>query len=138
MARILVVDDEPALLRLLKMNLEMEGHEPFLAGDGETAMARIESEQPDVVLLDVMMPALDGWQVLQRLSESSMAKKPKVIVVTAKVGDRNVAKAFELGAADFIPKPFDLNELIERIDVVLGRSEEEAETRRMQLIEEWK
>ena len=137
MARVLVVDDEPALLRLLKMNLEMEGHEPFLAGDGETAIARIESEQPDVVLLDVMMPALDGWQVLQRLSDSSMTKKPKVIVVTAKVGDRNAAKAFELGASDYIPKPFDLGELMERIDVVLSRSEEEAEARRMQLIEEW-
>jgi DNA-binding response OmpR family regulator len=132
-----VVDDEPALLRLLKMNLEMEGHEPFLAGDGETAIARIESEQPDVVLLDVMMPALDGWQVLQRISDSSMTKKPKVIVLTAKVGDRNAAKAFELGASDYIPKPFDLNELMERIDVVLNRSEEEAESRRMQLIEEW-
>lgn len=137
MARVLVVDDEPALLRLLKMNLEMEGHEPFLAGDGETAIARIESEQPDLVLLDVMMPALDGWQVLQRLSDSSMTKKPKVIVVTAKVGDRNAAKAFELGASDYIPKPFDLNELMERIEVVLNRSEEEAEARRLQLIEEW-
>lgn len=132
-----MVDDEPALLRLLKLNLEMEGHEPFLAGDGETAIARIESEQPDVVLLDVMMPALDGWQVLQRISDSSMTKKPKVIVVTAKVGDRNAAKAFELGASDYIPKPFDLTELMDRIDVVLNRSEEEAEARRMQLIEEW-
>lgn len=132
-----MVDDEPAILRLLKMNLEMEGHEAQLAGDGETAIARIESEQPDVVLLDIMMPALDGWQVLQRLSETSLAKRPKIIVVTAKVGDRNTAKAFELGAADFVPKPFDLTDLLERIDSVLTRTEEEAETRRRQLIEEW-
>ncbi len=137
MARVLIVDDEPALLRLLKMNIEMEGHETFLAGDGETALARIESEQPDVVLLDVMMPALDGWQVLQRLSESSIAKKPKVIVVTAKVGDRNTAKAFELGASDFLPKPFDLTDLVERIESVLARSDRETEERRKQLIQEW-
>ena len=138
MAKILVVDDEPAILQMLKMNLEMEGHEAILAGDGETAIKRIESEHPDIVLLDIMMPALDGWQVLQRLQEMSLGKPPKVLVVTAKGGERDISKAFDLGAVDFVPKPFDVEDLLDRVKVVLVRTEIETEERRRQLIREWK
>jgi len=137
-AKILVVDDEPAILQMLKMNLEMEGHEAILAGDGETAIKRIESEHPDIVLLDIMMPALDGWQVLQRLQEMSLGKPPKVLVVTAKGGERDISKAFDLGAVDFVPKPFDVEDLLDRVKVVLVRTEIETEERRRQLIREWK
>ena len=137
MAKILVVDDEPAILQMLKMNLEMEGHEAILAGDGETAIRRIESEHPDIVLLDIMMPALDGWQVLQRLQEMSLGKPPKVLVVTAKGGERDISKAFDLGAVDFVPKPFDVEDLLDRVKVVLVRTEIETEERRRQLIREW-
>lgn len=138
MARILVVDDEPAILQMLKMNLEMEGHEAILAGDGETAIKRIEVEQPDIVLLDIMMPALDGWQVLQRLREMSLAKPPKVLVVTAKAGERDISKAFDLGAVDYVAKPFDIEDLLERVKAVLARTEIETEERRRQLIREWR
>ncbi len=137
MAKILVVDDEPAILQMLKMNLEMEGHEAILAGDGETAIKRIEVEQPDIVLLDIMMPALDGWQVLQRLQEMSLSRPPKVLVVTAKGGERDISKAFELGAADYVPKPFDMEDLLERVKKVLARTETETQERRRQLIREW-
>ncbi|MBW3587996.1 MAG: response regulator transcription factor [Actinobacteria bacterium] len=137
MARILVVDDEPAILQMLKMNLEMEGYEAILAGDGETAIKRIEFEQPDIVLLDIMMPALDGWQVLQRLQEMSLSKPPKVLVVTAKGGEHDVSKVFELGAVDYIAKPFDVEDLLERVKKVLARTEIETEERRRQLIREW-
>lgn len=137
MAKILVVDDEPAILQMLKMNLEMEGHEAILAGDGETAIKRIESEHPDIVLLDIMMPALDGWQVLQRLQEMSLGRPPKVLVVTAKGGERDISKAFDLGAVDYVPKPFDIEDLLERVKAVLARTEIETEERRRQLIREW-
>lgn len=137
MAKILVVDDEPAILQMLKMNLEIEGYETILAGDGETAIKRIEFEQPDIVLLDIMMPALDGWQVLQRLQEMSLGKPPKVLVVTAKAGERDISKAFELGAVDYVAKPFDVEDLLERVRKVLARTEIETEERRRQLIREW-
>lgn len=137
MAKILVVDDEPAILQMLKMNLEIEGYETILAGDGETAIKRIEFEQPDIVLLDIMMPALDGWQVLQRLQEMSLGKPPKVLVVTAKAGERDISKAFELGAVDYVAKPFDVEDLLERVKDVLARTEIETEERRRQLIREW-
>lgn len=137
MAIVLVVDDEPAILQMLKMNLGIEGYETILAGDGETAIKRIELEQPDIVLLDIMMPALDGWQVLQRLQEMSLSKSPKVLVVTAKGGERDISKAFELGAVDYVPKPFDIEDLLERVKMVLARTEIETEEKRRQLIREW-
>ena len=107
--RVLIVDDEPDILLMLRVNLEADGFETALAADGETALRRIAEERFDVVLLDVMMPVMDGWGVLQGLSGESDA--PRVIVVSAKSSDRDVLRALELGASDYVKKPFSPEEL---------------------------
>jgi two-component system alkaline phosphatase synthesis response regulator PhoP len=116
MTRVLIVDDEPDILLMLRVNLEADGFETALAADGETALRRIEEERFDLVLLDVMMPVMDGWGVLQGLAADADA--PRVIVVSAKSADRDVARALTQGAADYVTKPFspvDLSGLIERV-----------------------
>ena len=120
MARVLIADDEPALLKVLKLNLEMEGHETLLASDGETALRRIEQDQPDVVLLDVMMPVLDGWEVLKRLSTLELKKRPKVIVMTAKSGQHDRETGEDLGADLYITKPFEMEDLIASVNSLGG------------------
>jgi two-component system KDP operon response regulator KdpE len=114
--RVLIVDDEPDILLMLRVNLEADGFETALAADGETALRRIEEERFDLVLLDVMMPVMDGWGVLQGLAGDPAA--PRVIVVSAKSADRDVARALRQGAADYVTKPFspvDLSDLIQRV-----------------------
>jgi DNA-binding response OmpR family regulator len=121
--KILVVDDDPDVLRLLQLTLERDGFKPALAGDGETALRRIEAERFDLVLLDVMMPVMDGWQVLQAVNE--MANPPRVIVVSAKAHPADRDRAYSLGAAEYVTKPFPLDALVGIIESVLGRSPEE-------------
>jgi DNA-binding response OmpR family regulator len=116
MTRVLIVDDEPDILLMLRVNLEADGFETALAADGETALRRIAEERFDVVVLDVMMPVMDGWGVLQGLADDPGA--PRVIVLSAKSSDRDVARALQLGAADYVTKPFspvDLSELLSRV-----------------------
>src|SRR5437660_10893545 len=103
--KVLIVDDEPDVLLLLRIELEAEGYETLLAADGETAIRRILEERPDVVLLDVMMPVVDGWGVLKRLGEHG--SDARVIVLSAKASAADVAHALELGALEYVPKPFD-------------------------------
>src|SRR4051794_21056324 len=104
-AKILIVDDEPDILLLLRIDLEAEGFETLLAADGETAVKRIVEEHPDVVLLDVMMPVIDGWGVMRQLSEMSISTR--VVVLSAKASGRDMARALELGAVEYVTKPFD-------------------------------
>jgi DNA-binding response OmpR family regulator len=126
MGRILVVDDEPDILLLLRMNLEAEGHEVLLAADGEMALARIAEHRPDLVLLDVMMPLLDGWGVLQAIDGQERA----VVMVSAKADPRDAEKALQLGALDYLTKPFDLDRLLAVVDQQLARTPaERAEAR---------
>ena len=132
MAKILVVDDEPSMLKVLQLNLDMEGHKALLAADGGTALARIEAEKPDLVLLDVMMPVLDGWQVLEQISKMD-GDRPRVIVMTAKSGGSDLVKGMEFGADEYVTKPFEIDELMEVVTAVLSRSEQENEARRSEL-----
>lgn len=118
MTRVLIVDDEPDVLKMLKMVLELEGYETLLASDGETALRRIEAEEPDLVLLDIMMPVLDGWGVLEKLRGASLRKVPRVIILTAK-GERNMEKAMELGASKYLSKPFETEDLLASVRDVL-------------------
>lgn len=118
MGRILVVDDEPDILLLLRMNLEAEGHDVLLAADGEMALARMAEHKPDLVLLDVMMPLLDGWGVLQAIEGEGRA----VVMVSAKADPRDARKALELGALDYLTKPFDLDRLLLVVEEQLART----------------
>ncbi len=119
--KILIVDDEPDVLLTLRMILEAEGFDAALAADGETALRRIDDEQPDVVLLDIMMPVLDGWFVLAELA--GRHRHPRVIVCSAKSSPVDVDRARELGADDYVVKPWDADSLVEKIRNVLNQSE---------------
>ncbi|MEX0753602.1 MAG: response regulator transcription factor [Actinomycetota bacterium] len=108
--RIVIVEDEPDTLLMLRLNLEATGYETSLAADGATAVHRITEEQPDLVLLDLMLPVMDGWAVLAELQTWTNA--PSVIVVSAKNTPRDRVRATQLGAAAYVSKPFDMDDLI--------------------------
>ncbi|HUQ40403.1 MAG TPA: response regulator [Acidimicrobiales bacterium] len=128
MSRVLIVDDEPDILLMLRVNLEADGFETSLAADGETALARLDEGNVDVVLLDVMMPVMDGWGVLGELGGRSGA--PRVIVVSARSSERDRARALELGAAAFVAKPFSPSELSNLVTRVIGMSSDEVDAQR--------
>lgn len=116
--RILVVDDERGLVRIIRLNLEQDGFEVFEANNGAQAMDRLRAVIPDLVLLDVMMPDLDGFTVLRMIRE--VGNTP-VIMLTAKGEEGDKIKGLELGADDYVTKPFSPKELTSRIRAVLRR-----------------
>ncbi len=132
-AKVLIVDDEPDVLLLLRVNLEAAGYRTVLAADGETALSRIDDANPDVVLLDIMMPVMDGWGVLRALSERESA--PRVVVVSAKSSDRDIVRALTSGALDYVTKPFDPDDLVDIVAVTVASSPDELEERRRQKID---
>ena len=127
---VLIVDDNPDILVLLRTNLGAAGFETVEAQNGRVALATIESSNPDVVLLDLMMPIMDGWAVLEELQRRS--RRPPVIVVTAVEAPASAERAQRLGAAAYVTKPFNVNHLTELIRSVLtgqGAEPPEAEGR---------
>lgn len=117
-AKILVVDDEPHLLKLVRSNLEAAHYKVTVAMDGPSALAMMEAEGADLVVLDIMMPGLDGFEVLQKIREFSVVP---VIILTAKDQEVDVVKGLKLGADDYIRKPFSVHELLARVEAVLRR-----------------
>jgi len=117
MKTVLIVDDEPDILILLRLALEVAGYSTVEASDGEEALEVIRSEHPDVVLLDVMMPGMDGWATLEHLGETG--EHPRVIMVTARTASRDRDRAIAMGADDFVTKPFEPAELVERMRQLL-------------------
>jgi len=111
--RVLVVEDDPDLLVVFRVNLVSAGLEPILAADGRTAVARIQAERPDAVLLDVMLPGVDGWQVLEALH--AMGDPVPVIIASAKKNPEDIARAEELGAVAYLVKPFDIDLLVDTV-----------------------
>ena len=116
--KILVVDDIPENLRLLEAVLVPQGYDVVTAADGTSALAAIETEQPDLILLDVFMPELDGYAVCTRLRENEETAVLPVIMITSSVGEEKT-RAIEAGADDFIPKPFNHHELLTRVRSLL-------------------
>ncbi|HLB62689.1 MAG TPA: response regulator [Actinomycetota bacterium] len=108
--RVLIVEDEPDTLLVLRINLDAAGFVTSLAADGATALGRIEEERPDVVLLDLMLPVVDGWSVLADLRSRPAA--PRVVVCSAKGSERDFAQAEEMGAAAYVTKPFVLEDVV--------------------------
>jgi len=109
---ILVVDDEPQVVWMLQFSLEAEGYQTLSARDGRTALQEVREHHPRVVLLDIMMPVMDGWAFLEELQEIPEQERPRVIVVSARSSLRDRAKAAELGADAFVAKPFNVDDLL--------------------------
>jgi DNA-binding response OmpR family regulator len=120
-ATVLVADDEPHLLRLVKFRLEREGYRVLTAADGDAALQVARAEQPDLCVLDVMMPKRSGFDVLRELRADERFNSTKVIMLTARAQDRDVDAGFSLGADDYVTKPFSPNELRVRISAHLNR-----------------
>ncbi|MBN1219739.1 MAG: response regulator transcription factor [Anaerolineae bacterium] len=121
MPRILVVDDDKQIVRLVRSYLEQAGYQVSTAFDGETALHAIRREQPDLVVLDLMLPDRDGWDITRLVrSEPSLANLP-IIMLTARVEDTDRIVGLELGADDYITKPFNPREVVARVRAVLRR-----------------
>lgn len=123
MAKILVVEDEPSLQKLLQYQLSKKGHEIRVAGDGEQAPAMVRSERPDLVLLDVMLPVMGGFQVLRKLQEDKNTKSIPVIMLSAKGQQHDIAAGLNQGVFDYITKPFNIPDLSARTDKALASIE---------------
>ena len=117
--RVLVADDDPGVRKLVESILALEGYEVILAKGGKEALLRAQSDSPDVILLDVMMPEPNGWRVCEAVR--SWGNVP-VIMLTAKTREEEMLKGFEIGADDYVTKPFRCEELIARVKAVLRRS----------------
>lgn len=117
---ILLVDDEPRYLRLMEVNLQTEGYGVRMAADGQQALESVAAFQPDLILLDVMMPVMDGFTACGRIREFSTVP---IIMVTAKGEERDRVRGLDVGADDYIVKPFSAQELLARVRAVLRRAE---------------
>jgi two-component system alkaline phosphatase synthesis response regulator PhoP len=136
-ARVLVVDDEAPIRLLCRVNLEAEGMEVLEAGDGPSGLEAARREQPDVVLLDVMMPGLDGWRVAEELLDDPKTSGIPIVFLTARAELRDRARGLDLGGLDYVTKPFNPVELAPLIREVIARVEggEREELRRAKLAE---
>jgi DNA-binding response OmpR family regulator len=121
---VMIVEDEPDVLLVLRISLQAAGFDTTLAADGATALTRLHLERPDLMLLDMTLPVVDGWDVLAELS--TRHDVPPVIVCTAKRSARDLARAQELGAAEYVTKPFDVEHLTALVGEVLKRQNQHA------------
>ncbi|MEO1236146.1 MAG: response regulator transcription factor [Planctomycetota bacterium] len=130
-SKILLVEDERDLLELLKYNLDREGYDVATAESGEEGLKRVRSDPPDLILLDLMLPSMDGLEVCRSLKARPDTSAIPVIMLTAKGEETDVVQGLELGADDYITKPFSPRILMARIKAVLRRAEAEAEERKV-------
>jgi DNA-binding response OmpR family regulator len=129
MGKILICDDDRNICELLRLYLEKEGYALAIANDGEEALAKFSSEAPDLILLDIMMPKLDGWQVCREIRKKSNVP---IIMITAKGETFDKVLGLELGSDDYVVKPFDPKEIVARIKAIMrrtGKSASEADVK---------
>ncbi len=119
MAKILVVDDEASIVNIISYNLKKEGYEVITASDGEAALETAESEKPDLILLDIMMPKMDGYEVCRKIRKTS---EVPIIMLTARADEVDKVIGLEMGADDYVTKPFGNRELIARVKANLRRT----------------
>jgi DNA-binding response OmpR family regulator len=126
--KVLIIDDEAPIRLLCRVNLEAEGMEVVEAPDGPTGLEVVEKERPDAILLDVMMPGLDGWSVAERLLEKEDTREIPIVFLTVRADLRDRARGMDLGGLDYITKPFnpvDLASLVEEVVSAVARGERE-------------
>src|SRR5204863_8435254 len=141
MADVLVVNDDPDIRGLLAFTLEDEGHSVRVACDGEAALAAIAEQAPDCMVLDLMMPGLDGFAVLRTKRQQGSAPDTRVLILTCKTSERDYVRGWELGADEYLTKPFDPDELIDKVKELLKcepsllQERREAELQKAELLE---
>jgi DNA-binding response OmpR family regulator len=118
---VLVADDDPDILALVTFRLERAGYDVVAASDGEQALQLALDHPPDLAVLDVMMPKLDGYEVTTRLRQDERTRRMPIILLTARVQEADIARGFEVGADDYVRKPFSPQELGARVQAILGR-----------------
>jgi two-component system alkaline phosphatase synthesis response regulator PhoP len=123
MTRVLVVDDEAPIRLLCRVNLEAEGMEVLEAGDGESGLDKARTERPDVILLDVMMPGRDGWQVAEELLGDDKTSGIPIVFLTARAEVKDRARGLDLGGIDYVTKPFNPIELAPLVEDLVQRVE---------------
>ncbi|MDQ3889720.1 MAG: response regulator [Actinomycetota bacterium] len=129
MTRVLVIDDEPPIRLLCRVNLEAEGMEVLEAPDGRTGLELARTEAPDAILLDVMMPGLDGWRVAESLLDDETTRAIPIVFLTARAGIRDRARGIDLGGLAYVTKPFnpvELASLVRQVVSAVERGEREA------------
>lgn len=122
-ARVLVVEDDHVIRELLVVNLKMEGHEPVTAADGGAALQAVAERAPDVVLLDMMLPGIDGWEVAARLKGDDATRDIPVIALSARAMQADIERGIELGVDRYVTKPFDPIELMQLVGALLSGQE---------------
>lgn len=123
MHTILIVDDEPEILRVLDHNLTKAGFVVITAKDGEQALEAVRRHSPDLLILDVMLPGIDGWDVCKRIKADPATAATPILMLTARAEEESRILGLELGADDYVTKPFGLREVIARVKALLRRSE---------------
>ena len=118
---VLVADDDPDILNLVTIRLERDGYEVVGVCDGESALEQAFGRTPDLALIDVSMPKLDGYEVTERLRQHEATRAIPIILLTARVQDADVARGVEAGADDYVKKPFSIDQLRSRVQAALGR-----------------
>lgn len=118
--KVLVVDDEVYILHILDFSLGAEGYEVITAADGQQAIEKARTEKPDLIVMDIMMPRLDGYETTRRLKELPETREIPILLLTAKGRETDRQKGFDAGASDYITKPFSPNKLIGRVQDILG------------------
>jgi DNA-binding response OmpR family regulator len=117
--KILIVDDEPSIIVALQFLMEQNGYETLVAFSGEEAMEAVARFRPDLILLDIMLPVVDGFEVCQRIRENPLWKNIRIVLVTALGSDVNVTKGLDLGADAYVTKPFSNAELVAKVKELL-------------------
>lgn len=125
MKKILVVDDEPHIQKLIALRLKVNRFQVFTAGNGVEGLEIAKREKPDLILLDIMMPKMNGYEFLQKLKTMPSVRIIPIIMFTAKASQEDVDRAIALGAIDYVIKPFDADRLLSKIYSVLGNDEDE-------------
>jgi len=130
-SRILIVDDEKGIQDIVSQALKRRGYETLVASDGDTALDLSFASRPDLIILDLMLPRMDGWEVCRRLNSNKETATIPIIMLTARRGEMDVVEGLELGADDYMKKPFSLAELVARVGVLLRRNQTSQEMRQI-------
>ena len=122
-SKILIIEDEPDIAETITYNLQREGYKTLSCRDGEAGLSRVRTDNPDLVILDLMLPGMDGLEVCRQVKSDPVTRSTPIIMLTAKSEEPDVLLGLEIGADDYIAKPFSTRELIARIKVVLRRGQ---------------